>query len=246
MLDNMRHFQKVALDAEAVLDGLTVDEVERHGRHARTTVQGAVGEGQENRRLRDAAAFMHPKLAAIEHTGANGGPIEIRAAKSNVMPQSAQRSEPILTPEDYAFSRLIAYAAYQWPGYRDAPHHRLIASKLEAVERGEITRLMITMPPRHGKSMLASEFFPAWYLGRNPDHYVVTATYAQDLADDFGRKVKNQIEDPAVRGDLPRRWARRTTARASSAFTSTQPLEGGFRAYAKAARRFTRLVLAAR
>lgn len=43
--------------------------------------------------------------------------------------------------------------------------------------------------------MLASEFFPAWYLGRNPDHYVVTATYAQELADDFGRKVKNQIED---------------------------------------------------
>ena len=43
--------------------------------------------------------------------------------------------------------------------------------------------------------MLASEFFPAWYLGRNPDHSVVTATYAQDLADDFGRKVKNQIED---------------------------------------------------
>lgn len=111
------------------------------------------------------------------------------------MPQSAQRSEPTLTPEDYAFSRLISYAAYQWPGYRDAPHHRLIARKLEAVERGEITRLMITMPPRHGKSMLASEFFPAWYLGRNPDHSVVMSTYAQDLADDFGRKVKNQIED---------------------------------------------------
>ena len=99
--------------------------------------------------------------------------------------------------EDYAFSRLISYAAYQWPGYRDAPHHRLIARKLEAVERGDITRLMITMPPRHGKSMLASEFFPAWYLGRNPDHYVVSAAYAQELADDFGRKVKNQIEDPA-------------------------------------------------
>lgn len=115
--------------------------------------------------------------------------------------QSAQRSEPILTAEDYAFSRLISYAAYQWPGYRDAPHHRLIARKLEAVERGEITRLMITMPPRHGKSMLASEFFPAWYLGRNSDHSVVMATYAQDLADDFGRKVKNQIEDAAF-GDI--------------------------------------------
>lgn len=117
------------------------------------------------------------------------------------MPQSQRLQE--LTAEDYAFSRLISYAAYQWPGYRDAAHHRLIARHLEAVERGEITRLMITMPPRHGKSMLASEFFPAWYLGRNPDHYVVTATYAQELADDFGRKVKNQIEDAAFRAVFP-------------------------------------------
>ncbi len=62
---------------------------------------------------------------------------------------------------------------------------------------------MITMPPRHGKSMLASEFFPAWYLGRNPDHYVVTATYAQELADDFGRKVKNQIEDGTFQAIFP-------------------------------------------
>lgn len=108
-----------------------------------------------------------------------------------------------LTAEDYAFSRLIAYAAYQWPSYADAPHHRLIARHLEMVERGEITRLMITMPPRHGKSMLASEFFPAWYMGRNPDHYVVTATYAQELADDFGRKVKNQIEDPSFQAVFP-------------------------------------------
>lgn len=110
-----------------------------------------------------------------------------------------QRLQPqrALTAEDYAFSRLISYAAYQWPSYQDAAHHRAIARKLEAVERGEITRLMIFMPPRHGKSMLASEYFPAWYLGRNPDHYVIAATYAQDLADDFGRKVKNQVADPS-------------------------------------------------
>lgn len=113
------------------------------------------------------------------------------------------QQQPVPTPEDFAFSRLIAYAAYQWPGYRDASHHRLIARHLEAVERGDITRLMITMPPRHGKSMLASEFFPAWYLGRNPDHYVVTATYAQELADDFGRKVKNQIEDASFQAIFP-------------------------------------------
>ena len=51
--------------------------------------------------------------------------------------------------------------------------------------------------------MLASEFFPAWYIGRNPNHYVVISTYAQDLADDFGRKVRNQIEDPAFANIFP-------------------------------------------
>lgn len=117
------------------------------------------------------------------------------------MPLLQQRYAP--TPEDAAFSRLISYAAFQWPGYRDAPHHRLIARKLEAVERGEIQRLMITMPPRHGKSMLASEFFPAWYMGRNPDQYVVISTYAQELADDFGRKVKNQIDDELYQAVFP-------------------------------------------
>jgi predicted phage terminase large subunit-like protein len=117
------------------------------------------------------------------------------------MPQSWRPRVP--TPEDFAFTRLISYAAYQWPGYRDARHHRLIARKLEQVERGEIDRLMIFMPPRHGKSMLASEFFPAWYLGRNPDHYVVAATYGQELADDFGRNVKNQLSDPLYQGIFP-------------------------------------------
>lgn len=58
-----------------------------------------------------------------------------------------------LTAEDYAYSRLVSYAAYQWPSYRDAHHHRLIARHLEMVERGEIKRLMITMPPRHGKAL---------------------------------------------------------------------------------------------
>ncbi len=100
------------------------------------------------------------------------------------------------TPEDFAFSRLLSYCAYQWPQYQIGQHHRKIAEALEKVESGEIKRLMITMPPRHGKSMLASEYFPAWYLGRNPDHYVICASYSQDLADDFGRKVRNQITGP--------------------------------------------------
>ena len=77
-----------------------------------------------------------------------------------------------------------------------ASHHRLIAEKLEAVERGEIDRLMIFMPPRHGKSELASKRFPAWCLGRNPKRQIIAASYNSDLASDFGRNVRNIVAEP--------------------------------------------------
>lgn len=57
-------------------------------------------------------------------------------------------------------------------------------------------RLMLLMPPRHGKSELASRMFPAWHLGRNPDHEIIAASYNVSLAMTFSRKVKEVIEDP--------------------------------------------------
>ena len=92
-----------------------------------------------------------------------------------------------------AHGDLACYAAALWPPFSLAPHHNLIVSYLEAVERGEISRLMIFMPPRHGKSSLASTMFPAWYLGRHPDRNVMFATYGQEPSDDFGRRVRNQL-----------------------------------------------------
>lgn len=91
---------------------------------------------------------------------------------------------------------LACYAIAQWPPFELATHHRLIVEKLEAVERGEIRRLMIFMPPRHGKSLLATQMFPAWYLGRHPDRFVISSSYGQDLSDDFGRMVRDLISRP--------------------------------------------------
>ena len=95
-----------------------------------------------------------------------------------------------------ARNNLLSYALLMQPNYETPPHIKLLASKLEAVERGEITRLIVTLPPRHGKSNIISELLPAWYLGRNPDKQVMFATYGQDLADGFGRKVRNHMADP--------------------------------------------------
>jgi predicted phage terminase large subunit-like protein len=61
------------------------------------------------------------------------------------------------------------------------------------VERGEVDRLQLLLPPRHGKSELASRRFPAWYLGRHPDRQFISVSANADLAIDFGRDVRNII-----------------------------------------------------
>jgi len=63
-----------------------------------------------------------------------------------------------------------------------------------AVERGEIKRLMIFVPPRHGKSELASIDFPAWYLGKHPEKEIITSSYSAELAQDFGYKTRNLVD----------------------------------------------------
>ena len=91
---------------------------------------------------------------------------------------------------------LLAFTSYTNAQYRAARHHQLIAAALEEVERGENDRLMIFMPPRHGKSELASKRFPAWCLGRKPERQLIAASYNSDLASDFGRNVRNIVASP--------------------------------------------------
>lgn len=94
---------------------------------------------------------------------------------------------------------LIDFARYTHHGYIPADHHIQIAEKLEAVASGEIKRLMIFMPPRHGKSELASRRFPAWFLGNYPDRSIIAASYNSELAGDFGREVRNLVNTPEYR-----------------------------------------------
>jgi predicted phage terminase large subunit-like protein len=91
---------------------------------------------------------------------------------------------------------LLRFTEYTNPLYQRAQHHAQIADALEEVERGENDRLMIFMPPRHGKSELASKRFPAWCLGRNPRRQIIAASYNSDLANDFGRNVRNIVAEP--------------------------------------------------
>lgn len=95
-----------------------------------------------------------------------------------------------------AGQNLSAFACLMQRDYKPSWHHRDIARQLEKVERGEIKRLIIMLPPRHGKSTLASVLFPSWYLGRHPDKEVITVSYSSDLSTDFGEKTRDTLRSP--------------------------------------------------
>ncbi|HEX3522089.1 MAG TPA: phage terminase large subunit [Stellaceae bacterium] len=70
-------------------------------------------------------------------------------------------------------------------------HIEIIAAKLAAVREGKIRRLIINLPPRHLKSLMASIALPAWCLGHDPSAQILCVSYAQDLADKLGRDCRS-------------------------------------------------------
>lgn len=102
---------------------------------------------------------------------------------------------------------LLAFVQDTSPGYLTGWVHADICQRLErfskAVTRGQSPRLIITMPPRHGKSHIVSERFPAWHLGRNPEHHVIVASYAADLANKFSKRARALVEHQATRETFP-------------------------------------------
>ena len=92
-----------------------------------------------------------------------------------------------------SYDDLIEFCKNMQPDYIVGKHHRILADQLMAIERGEKDRICVNIPPRHGKSQLVSIFYPAWFLGRNPNKKVMMVSHTTDLAVDFGRKVRNLI-----------------------------------------------------
>src|ERR1700758_1989149 len=72
-------------------------------------------------------------------------------------------------------------------------HIEVIAAKLAAVRAGKIRRLIVNLPPRHLKSLLASVALPAWCLGHDPSAQVLCVSYAQDLADKLSRDCRRLL-----------------------------------------------------
>lgn len=109
---------------------------------------------------------------------------------------------------------LIRFAQSLFPWYMAGWWHRLVAASLEAFSRDVVSRssprLLIKAPPRHGKSLLASESFPTWHLGSNPDHEIIVGSYSADSAKRRSRASRRMAEHELMLETFPRFCVDRT------------------------------------
>lgn len=88
----------------------------------------------------------------------------------------------------------LAFVAAVDRNYKFGTHLKRLGSLLMDVEQNVKNRIAVSMAPRMGKSQMISIYYPAWYLGRHPDHKVIVASHTADLAVVMARKVRNLIQ----------------------------------------------------
>ncbi len=98
---------------------------------------------------------------------------------------------------------LLAFTDYTTPNYQSGYVHQQIAAAFDRVEAGEVDRLMILTCPQHGKSVLSSQNYPAYSLGRDPKHDVISASAVAMLAEKFGQDVRNKVASPEYQRLFP-------------------------------------------
>ena len=157
---------------------------------------------KDNKKAIEAEAKRLEKEKAERKKEATRKQAETRAAKK------ISAAERELRARELSRRRLIAYIIRMVPGYKAGWVHREICEKLEQFLQDVIDekspRLMIQMPPRHGKSEIASKRFPAWVLGKHPELEIIQCSYASSLAEGFSMDVRDQLEDPEYRVIFPK------------------------------------------
>ena len=87
--------------------------------------------------------------------------------------------------------------------YQTNWHHGVLCEYLDRFVTGERKRLIVCMPPRHGKSELVSRRLPAYIFGRNPDARIIACSYSADLAQRMNRDVQRIMDDQAYAALFP-------------------------------------------
>lgn len=133
-----------------------------------------------------------------------------------------------------AESSLLAYTKFTMPdpedpndmsrsAYKPAKFHEIIAKHLEQVVDGEVQQLIFCMPPRHGKTELATKRLAAWYSGKNPTHNIAVGSYSDTMAEDMGGDVRYIVSTPQHKVVFPKYKLRR----GGTAKSNIQTMEGG-------------------
>lgn len=113
-----------------------------------------------------------------------------------------EAAKRLLALED-ASDSFLGYVRLMEPEFHLAGFQLEMIDVLDKLEKGtlevagrKITRVIINMPPRHGKSTLVTHLFPAYYMGRDPRRHVLSTSYSSDLASTFGQKVRTYVQNP--------------------------------------------------
>lgn len=120
----------------------------------------------------------------------------MRSSTPDAPPSELELIERELVEREAARRHLRDFCARVDEHYETARHTELLCEILELVERGEIPRLIIQLPPRHSKTHHVDRF-AAWYMGHHPAHQYVQASYSQDLAELSSQQVRNLLADPS-------------------------------------------------
>lgn len=118
-------------------------------------------------------------------------------------PVSKQEAAAELLRRRRARQNLLEFTRYTMPAYQVGWHHAALCAKLDAFAHGQIRRLMVFMPPQHGKSELVSRRLPAYLLGRHPNARVIACSYTADLAGTMNRDVQRVMDADSYRALFP-------------------------------------------
>lgn len=97
----------------------------------------------------------------------------------------------------------LAFIAAVDTRYKFGMHLKRLGSLLMDVEEGQKSRIAVSMAPRFGKSQMISIYYPAWYLGKHPDHKIIVASHTADLAVVMARKVRNLLQTAEYKKIFP-------------------------------------------
>jgi phage terminase large subunit-like protein len=143
----------------------------------------------------------------VNHRTAEQKRLLVEPVESDI-PETRERAiAKELARRELARRRLVFFTTTFKPGYMAGWVHHDICRRLERfvkqVEAGESPRLILCLPPRVGKSELASDQFPSWVLGNHPDWPIIATSYAQSLPLGFSRNIRTRLRDPEYSAIFP-------------------------------------------